>query len=171
MFEAESRTLAAANANLERAVDQLAKANADMANVDQRITDLNVRKADISGRRLGGIYDREDGFDLAEIAVDLDGLAKLRITFAAGHEAAVKGHQDAVGAVDRATWALNRVRDQAAEKALSDHASAVLRTLGSTLAELDAVGKRLGRNQLWWVPDEAIAHTVHKANLQRAGVR
>ncbi|MEI7608531.1 MAG: hypothetical protein WCJ64_14230 [Rhodospirillaceae bacterium] len=88
--------LAAANANLERAVDQFAKANADIANVDQRIANLNAQRADISGRRAGGIYDKEDGFDLAEIGVDFDGLAKLRATFAAGLELAVKGHQTAV---------------------------------------------------------------------------
>ena len=37
MFESEAKALAVARANLERAVDQLAKANGDISNADQRI--------------------------------------------------------------------------------------------------------------------------------------
>ena len=171
MFEAESRTLAAANANLERAAEQLAKATADVTNADKRIADLNTRKAEIAGRRVGGIYDKDDGFDLAEIAVDLDGLDKLRTVFAAGLDVAAKGHQDAVAAVDRAAWALQRVRDQAAEVALLAHTKAVFKTLGDTLSQLDAVSHRLGRGQVMWAPDAAIVQVVRKADLQRGNVR
>ena len=171
MFEHESRILAAANANLERAADHLAKATADIANADQRIADLNTRKAEIASRRIGGIHDDADGADLATIALDIDGLGKLRAVFAAGLEAAIKGHADATAAVDRAAWALNRVKDEAAEKALVGHATAVLQTLGLTLSKLDAVSRRLGRGQIMWVPDEAIVQVVRKADLQRGNVR
>lgn len=171
MFEAESRTLAAANANLERAALQLAKATADVSNADHRIADLSARKAEIAGRRVGGIYDRDDGFDLAEIAVDLDGLTQLRATFAAGLDVAAKGHQAAVEAVGRATWALGRVKDEAAEVALLAHTKAVFKTLGDTLSQLDVVSRRLGRGQVMWAPDAAIVQVVRKADLQRGNVR
>ncbi len=44
MFESEAKALAVARANLERAVDQLAKANGDISNADQRIAALVARR-------------------------------------------------------------------------------------------------------------------------------
>ena len=171
MFDHEARTLAAARANLERAAEQLAKATADVANADRRIADLTARKSEIAGRRVGGIYEKGDGFDLAEIAVDLDGLGRLRATFAAGLDVAAKLHDDAQRAVDRAAWALQHARDEATEKALVAHATAVLSTLGATLAQLDTVSRRLGRGKIQWAPDQAIAFVIHRADLQRGTAR
>lgn len=171
MFQSETRAVAMAEAALEVASDRLAKASAALANADARLADLDQLRQEIVARRAGGQHRPDDGAELESIGADHEGLVAIRSALAGAHAVALQGHTEAQARAHSATWTLQRARDGVMETQLAAHADQLLALLGETLAHLSTVGARRGRGQLWWAPDPVIAMTIHKADLQRAGVR
>ncbi|MEI7610055.1 MAG: hypothetical protein WCJ64_21945 [Rhodospirillaceae bacterium] len=171
MFTSETRAVAMAESALEVASDRLGKAAAAVENADRRLADLDQRRGEIVGRRAGGQYHPGDGGELEAIGADTEGLVSIRSALAGAHAVALQAHVAATARAHGANFALQRAKDGVLETKLASHADQLFALLGETLTHLGAVGKRTGRGQLWWRPDPVIALTIHKADLQRVGVR
>ena len=171
MFEAETRAVALAESQLELAAERLNKAAAAIGNADGRLCDLDRHRQEIVSLRAGGQHRPDDGAELEAIAADTEGLTSIRAALAGEHAVALQGHAEAQARAHSAAFALGRVKDAAAHRALVEHTDKLFSLLGASLAELSKVGARLGHGQMMWKPDPVIAMVIHKSDLMRAGVR
>jgi chromosome segregation ATPase len=156
---AAAHAVAEAERRVEGAAAKLNAARERVDLIDGRIADLDAARTDMIERRARGEAREDDAAMLALNAADREGLVAMRAE-AVANEAAAREPQDAaVRALDTARVVLARAEAEATEGALVARAAHLDSLMLRTVAELNAVGRRLDRGRPAWVPSAELRDT------------
>jgi hypothetical protein len=171
-IRAAANALAGARQKTIGTARTLAEAQLVSDNLKARVTALETERAGIIAAARGGrAHDPAHALRVGVIDADISDLAPLTEDANAGVAAAQAQNQEAVQAVMRAEHQFSMATDAEFERRLAEHAGKLEALLPTTLAELNAVGKRVGRARSVWFPSPETATAIQKLHLMATGVR
>jgi hypothetical protein len=156
---------------LPAASPALAEAQAVSDGLKARVTAPETERASIIANARGGDRDPSHALRLCVLEADLKDMKPMADDANAGVAVAQAHDQEARQAVVRAEQQMAMAEAAELEARLAAHARALDTLMLTTLNELTAVGKRVGRARPVFVPSPELANTLQRLHLVANQVR
>jgi hypothetical protein len=170
-IRAASHALAGARQKTTSTACALAEAQSVADKLRARVTALETERADIISAARGGDDDPKHALRIGVIDADLRDLAPMTDDANAGVAVAQAHDLEARQAVVRAEQQMTMSEDAELEARLTAHARALDTLMLTTLNELTAVGKRVGRARPVFMPSPELANTLQRLHMTATGIR
>jgi hypothetical protein len=170
-IRAAAHALAGARSKTAGTARTLTEAQAVSDGFKARVTALASERAGIVAAARGGDRDPTHALRVGVIDADLQDLAPMIGDANAGVAVAQAQNQEAVQAVVRAEQQMAMAEAAELEARLAAHAAKLDALLLTTLNELTAVGKRVGRARPVFMPSPELANTLQRLHLTATLVR